>query len=74
MMTKGVANNCNNEGGKGKWWSTWWSWLGGSWTTTNTKDARQWPPRWKSWWLGWLLVVVAKRDDKEDDDQHEEFD
>jgi len=54
-MTKKVISSCSQEGGEGKWRSTWGPRLGRSWAI-NIRDAKQGPPRPS------LLAIVAKRE------------
>ncbi len=73
-MTKKVANNCSQEGGKGRQRSTWGPWSRGLWKVISTRYTRFKPPRSWSWRLKGLLTVVAKKEEKGDDDQHEDCD
>jgi hypothetical protein len=70
MTTMRVTSNCSQEGGKGRWWSTWGSQPKGLWIVVNIKNARLRPPRSKSQQPKGLLVIVKE---KEDNDQHKDF-
>jgi len=70
MTTMRVVNNYNQEGGKGRWWSTWGSQPKGLRIVVNIKNARLGPPRSKSQQPKGLLVIT---EEKEDNNQHKDF-
>ncbi len=60
--TKKVVNNYSEKGWEGIQWSICVPQPRRSQTTTSTRDARWGPPRSRSWWLGRLPTVAAKKE------------